>query len=107
VPDEWDQLAARNESRRRTRRGPPVPLTLCIAQFLRFYGPGLYYASHWPTPSGTIPHRLFWVLLRRMWAVKALERVQHTRAARLARVRDKALAERLARDESADAWPER
>lgn len=46
-------------------------------------------------------------MLTRMWSVMAVERIQHTRAARVARIADRAKAEAAARDEALTAWPER
>lgn len=54
---------------------------MLIGQFVRFYGPD-WYANRavWPTWDGIIPWGTFFVYLRTMWRVMALERVQKAQA---------------------------
>ena len=108
----WDVPTAASAARLAGRPVPRLPDTWLIAKFHERY-PGLYYkwGRGWCTTDGTIPHRLFLILME---GIAALEAGNTIRAANsvalgeaLAKAGDKPDVQRAAHAIIQTAFPER
>lgn len=100
-------LAPWVRERERTAKGKVRPFLHLLYDAQREYGAGWYYQpGRWPTSDGVVPWTEFLAASKALWAFRAIDRMNTTRAIGVAFAGDTPDGQRVRAAEVAEAFPD-